>query len=73
MVRIGISESKTISVSTATSEVADKINWYNVELTNIDGRVVAKCLDVQGAVSDGKDEDEAIDNIIEAIRGILNG
>ena len=36
-----------------------------------DGRVVVRCPDLQGVVTDGADENEAIRNAIEAIIGIL--
>ncbi len=36
-----------------------------------DGWIVAKCLDVKGAISQGKNREEALKNIIEAISAIL--
>lgn len=36
-----------------------------------DGWIVAKCLDVKGAISQGKDREEALRNIVEAISAIL--
>jgi len=36
-----------------------------------DGWIVAKCLDVKGAISQGKNEEEALRNIAEAISLIL--
>ena len=37
----------------------------------LDGWIVAKCLDVKGAISQGKSKDEALRNIVEAISAIL--
>ncbi len=36
-----------------------------------DGWLVARCLDVRGAISQGKNSDEALRNIVEAISAIL--
>jgi len=36
-----------------------------------DGWIVAKCLDVKGAISQGKNQEEALRNIAEAISLIL--
>jgi len=45
---------------------------YRVSLTiDEDGRHVAKCLDLQGVVSDGATEREALTNIHEAIIAML--
>lgn len=67
--RIGLGPVVQIAANTYGSPTSpDK--WYDIELSDVDGRIVAKCLNLQGAVSDGKDEDEAMNNIIEAIRGI---
>lgn len=44
---------------------------YMVKLRDEDGRIIARCLNVQGAVTDGANEDEAMENIREAIDGIL--
>jgi|GEM_PF-1861459 predicted RNase H-like HicB family nuclease len=35
------------------------------------GWIIAKCLDVRGAISQGKSRDEALRNIVEAISAIL--
>ncbi|MEM3588218.1 MAG: type II toxin-antitoxin system HicB family antitoxin [Candidatus Jordarchaeaceae archaeon] len=35
------------------------------------GWIVAKCLDVEGAISQGKNKEEALRNIVEAISAIL--
>jgi len=37
----------------------------------MDGWIVAKCLDVKGAISQGKTRDEALRNIVEAVSAIL--
>ena len=71
VVQVGIT--KTMSFSTATASPSELIipKWDNVELeSDEDNRIVAKCLDLQGAVTDGKNECEALDNIREAIQGI---
>lgn len=36
-----------------------------------DGRTVAKCIDLPGAISDGENEDDALKNIVEAISAYL--
>ena len=36
-----------------------------------DGRTIAKCIDLPGAMTDGENEDEALKNIIEAISAYL--
>jgi predicted RNase H-like HicB family nuclease len=36
-----------------------------------DGRIVARCLDLQGVVTDGATEDEAIENVYEALEAML--
>ena len=36
-----------------------------------DGRYIAECVDLPGCVSDGETEEEALDNIADAIRGYL--
>jgi predicted RNase H-like HicB family nuclease len=36
-----------------------------------DGWIVAKCLDIVGAISQGKTREEALRNIVEAISAIL--
>ena len=41
---------------------------FRVELRNgEDGWIIARCLDVSGAISQGKSKDEALRNIVEAI------
>jgi predicted RNase H-like HicB family nuclease len=37
----------------------------------LDGWIIAKCIDVRGAVSQGRNVEEALRNIIEAISAIL--
>jgi predicted RNase H-like HicB family nuclease len=45
---------------------------YRVKLEKgQDGWIVARCLNLQGAISQGKDRDEALRNIVEAIAAIL--
>ena len=45
---------------------------YNIEIEiDEDGRYIAECVDLPGCVSDGATEDEALDNIADAIRGYL--
>jgi len=45
---------------------------YRVKLEKgQDGWIVAKCLDVKGAISQGKNKDEALRNIVEAIEAVL--
>ncbi len=45
---------------------------FNVEIElDEDGRYIAECTDLPGCVSDGKTEEEALDNIADAIGGYL--
>lgn len=45
---------------------------YQVVITiDEDGRYVAKCIDLQGVVSEGDTEEDAITNINEAVIGML--
>lgn len=55
----------------------EKIETLSPELTVIlrhgeDGYIVAECLQLPGCMSQGKDEDEARRNIIDAIQDCLN-
>jgi hypothetical protein len=38
---------------------------------SLDGWIIAKCVDVKGAVSQGRNFEEAVRNVIEAISAIL--
>ena len=56
----------------ATVSIGEQRVCYRVLLEKgEDGWMVAKCLDVEGAISQGKSVDEALKNIIEAISAIL--
>lgn len=45
---------------------------YRVSLERgVDGWIIAKCLDIEGAISQGKTVDQALKNIVEAISAIL--
>lgn len=45
---------------------------YRVVLKKgLDGWIIAKCIDIKGAVSQGKTISEALKNIIEAISAVL--
>ena len=45
---------------------------FNVEIEiDEDGRYIAECTDLPGCVSDGETEEEALDNIADAINGYL--
>jgi predicted RNase H-like HicB family nuclease len=56
-----------VAPSTAEQRVCYRVSLEKGE----DGWIVAKCLDAEGAISQGKTVDEALKNIIEAISGIL--
>jgi predicted RNase H-like HicB family nuclease len=46
---------------------------YILEMTkDEDGRIVVTCPNMQGVITDGKDEDEALKNGIEALNAILH-
>jgi len=42
-----------------------------VEPDEIDGGFVAECLDVPGAMSQGETEEEALENVIDAVQGVM--
>lgn len=42
-----------------------------VEEDELDGGYVAECIDLPGCVSQGETEEEAIENLVEAIVGVL--
>ena len=70
-IQIGITE--TVTVSTASSYRTSTFlgPWYDAYLYDDEnGRIVARCTDLQGAVTDGANEEEAITNLMEAIKGI---
>ena len=47
-------------------------NVYRVHIeVDEDGYYVAECLDLYGCISQGDTEEEALDNIADAIRGYL--
>lgn len=76
-----IGTSKVLSVSTSNccphcGKLLNELiipNWYTIQLYRDSprgGRWVARCTNLQGAISDGATEDEALDNIREAIQAI---
>ncbi|MEM1674304.1 MAG: type II toxin-antitoxin system HicB family antitoxin [Candidatus Bathyarchaeia archaeon] len=73
MLRRGPTETSPTIVDFNRSEVtAHPRPQFRVVLKRgLDGWVIAKCLDVRGAVTQGKDINEALRNIIEAISAIL--
>ncbi len=45
---------------------------YRVQLSKgEDGWIVARCLDLPSAISQGRNQDEALKNIVEAIEAVL--
>ncbi|MBC7113041.1 MAG: type II toxin-antitoxin system HicB family antitoxin [Candidatus Methanomethyliales bacterium] len=64
---------RPLDVDFGLSEVkVDPRCCYRVVLKKgLDGWIVAKCVDIKGAVSQGKSVQEALKNIIEAISAIL--
>lgn len=77
--RLGLSKLMRASTTNSCPHCGESLStfadvkWYNIEmLRDADGRVVAHCTDtgLTGAITDGKDEDEALENIIEAIKAI---
>jgi predicted RNase H-like HicB family nuclease len=62
-----------LDVYLAPPEVGTNSRYcYRVVLKRgFDGWIIAKCVDVRGAVSQGKNVQEALRNIIEAISAIL--
>lgn len=54
--------------------VSHKGTWHlrvSVEPDEIDGGFVAECLDVPGAMSQGETEEEALENLIDAVQGVV--
>ncbi|WEU39819.1 MAG: type II toxin-antitoxin system HicB family antitoxin [Candidatus Odinarchaeum yellowstonii] len=62
-----------LNIGFTESEVeTNSRDCYQVILKRgFDGWIIAKCIDVRGAVSQGKNVQEALSNIIEAISVIL--
>lgn len=57
--------------SPAASSVSQKTT-YRIRLQkDEEGRIVATCPDLQGVATDGKDEDEALDNAYDAVSAML--
>ena len=42
-----------------------------VEPDELDGGFVAECIDVPGAVAQGETAEEALDNLIDAVQGVV--
>lgn len=66
-----VSETLEFRLGRDSSEIQLRPCYRVVMKKGQDGWIVIKCLDVQGAVSQGKDKNEALKNIIEAISAIL--
>jgi predicted RNase H-like HicB family nuclease len=64
---------KPLDVNLASYEAGINSRYcYRVILKKgFDGWIIAKCIDVKGAISQGKNVQEALRNIIEAISAIL--
>ncbi len=45
--------------------------WVSVEPDALDGGFVAECLDVPGAMAQGETEEEALENLIDAVQGVV--
>jgi predicted RNase H-like HicB family nuclease len=60
-----------ISSASGVSNVSKKPSYMIRLRRDEDGRVVVRCSNLQGVVTDGADESEAIRNAKEAIDGIL--
>ena len=77
--------SQTYEIEFGASTTRPRYSQFSIDLTSIkpresyrvllekgmDGWIVAKCTDVKGAISQGKNKDEALRNIVEAISAIL--
>ena len=66
-----MSETSDFKLKTIPSETQLRPCYRVVMKKGKDGWIVVKCLDVKGAISQGKDKNEALRNIIEAISAIL--
>jgi predicted RNase H-like HicB family nuclease len=53
------------------SKIQRRENYRVVLEKGQDGWIVARCLNIKGAISQGKDREEALRNIVEAIAVIL--
>ncbi|MCR6624167.1 MAG: type II toxin-antitoxin system HicB family antitoxin [archaeon YNP-LCB-024-027] len=64
---------KPLDVTFELSDAEGRVRpCYRVVLKKgLDGWIIAKCVDVKGAVSQGRSVEEAVRNIIEAISAIL--
>ncbi|MEM2875954.1 MAG: type II toxin-antitoxin system HicB family antitoxin [Candidatus Bathyarchaeia archaeon] len=73
LLRRGSTETSPTTVNFNRSEVtAHPHRCFRVILKRgLNGWIVAKCPDVKGAVTQGKDVNEALRNIIEAVSAIL--
>jgi predicted RNase H-like HicB family nuclease len=54
--------------STISGNVAFRVE---IEGDELDGGYVAQCLDLPGCISQGETEQEAVENLVEAIIGVL--
>jgi len=66
-----ISETSDFKLDRVPSETQPRPCYRVAMKKGKDGWIVVKCLDVKGAISQGKDKNEALRNIIEAISAIL--
>lgn len=60
----------TIPVSVATPQSTKTNHRVMLEIDE-DGRFVAKCVTLQGVVTDGASENEALSNVVKAITACL--
>lgn len=54
--------------------VAHRGAWelrVSVEPDLVDGGFIAECLDVPGAMSQGETEEEALENLVDAVQGVV--
>jgi len=65
-------EWKAVERDEGGEKISTKVT-FRVEVTEdtLDGGFIASCLDLPGCVSQGDTEDEAVENLVEAISGVL--
>lgn len=70
---LGLSRAVTSSTKTNTAEDKKTIlPSYTITMRHDeDGRIVVRCKNLQGVVTDGANDKEALDNAMEAINAIL--
>lgn len=71
-VRTAAIEWKSVKHTQDRSTISSKVSFrVEVQGDDLDGGYIAECLDLPGCVSQGETEQEAVENLAEAIMGVL--